>query len=64
MVSTGDIVINHFTDEQRIQIYRNNFVISLSEVLAATTHSLKYWLVKSASNRWLVNMSLLSIDFW
>ncbi|QPK05576.1 DNA-binding domain-containing protein [Vibrio kanaloae] len=31
-----DIVSDHFTDEQRIQIYRNNFVISLSEVLAAT----------------------------
>lgn len=30
------IVSDHFTDEQRIQIYRNNFVISLSEVLAAT----------------------------
>ena len=30
-----DIVSDHFTDEQRIQIYRNNFVISLSEVLAA-----------------------------
>ncbi|MGF1746254.1 DNA-binding domain-containing protein [Vibrio minamisatsumaniensis] len=31
-----DIVSDHFTEEQRIQIYRNNFVISLSEVLAAT----------------------------
>ncbi|MEZ8159030.1 DNA-binding domain-containing protein [Vibrio splendidus] len=31
-----DIVSDHFSDEQRIQIYRNNFVISLSEVLAAT----------------------------
>ncbi len=31
-----DIVSDHFTDKQRIQIYRNNFVISLSEVLAAT----------------------------
>ena len=31
-----DIVSDHFTDEQRIQIYRNNFVTSLSEVLAAT----------------------------
>ncbi|SBS69057.1 DNA-binding domain-containing protein [Vibrio splendidus] len=31
-----DIVSDHFTGEQRIQIYRNNFVISLSEVLAAT----------------------------
>ncbi|WP_210473959.1 HvfC/BufC N-terminal domain-containing protein [Vibrio crassostreae] len=31
-----NIVSDHFTDEQRIQIYRNNFVISLSEVLAAT----------------------------
>ncbi|MCG9642320.1 DNA-binding domain-containing protein [Vibrio sp. Isolate34] len=31
-----DIVSDHFTDEQRIQIYRNNFVISLSEVLTAT----------------------------
>ncbi|MCX2760882.1 DNA-binding domain-containing protein [Vibrio sp. Sgm 22] len=31
-----DIVSDYFTDEQRIQIYRNNFVISLSEVLAAT----------------------------
>ncbi|MFA0308871.1 DNA-binding domain-containing protein, partial [Vibrio splendidus] len=31
-----DIVSDHFTDGQRIQIYRNNFVISLSEVLAAT----------------------------
>ncbi|WKY58045.1 DNA-binding domain-containing protein [Vibrio sp. SNU_ST1] len=31
-----DIVSDHFTDEQRIQIYRDNFVISLSEVLAAT----------------------------
>ncbi|MEZ8021124.1 DNA-binding domain-containing protein [Vibrio splendidus] len=30
------IVSDHFTDEQRIQIYRNNFVIGLSEVLAAT----------------------------
>ncbi|OEF00270.1 DUF2063 domain-containing protein [Vibrio crassostreae 9ZC13] len=31
-----DIVSDHFTDEQLIQIYRNNFVISLSEVLVAT----------------------------
>ena len=31
-----NIVSDHFTDEQRIQVYRNNFVISLSEVLAAT----------------------------
>ncbi|PQJ55625.1 DUF2063 domain-containing protein [Vibrio chagasii] len=31
-----DIVSDHFSDQQRIQIYRNNFVISLSEVLAAT----------------------------
>ncbi|MEZ9259016.1 DNA-binding domain-containing protein [Vibrio splendidus] len=31
-----DIVSDHFSDEQRIQIYRNNFVISFSEVLAAT----------------------------
>ena len=31
-----DIVSDHFSDQQRIQIYRNNFVISLSEVLVAT----------------------------
>ncbi|MGL6262253.1 HvfC/BufC N-terminal domain-containing protein [Vibrio sp. WXL210] len=31
-----DIVSNHFSANDRIQIYRNNFVISLSEVLSAT----------------------------
>ncbi len=31
-----DIASNHFSAEQRIQIYRNNFIISLQEVLAAT----------------------------
>ena len=27
---------DHFSAEQRMQVYRNNFVISLSEVLQAT----------------------------
>lgn len=31
-----DINSDHFTSQQRIQIYRNNFIISLSEVLEAT----------------------------
>ncbi len=31
-----DIVADHFSSEERIQIYRNNFIISLSEVLQAT----------------------------
>ena len=31
-----DIVSDHFSDTQRIQIYRNNFIISLSEVMSAT----------------------------
>ncbi|MGU3810552.1 HvfC/BufC N-terminal domain-containing protein [Vibrio diabolicus] len=31
-----DIVSDKFTADERIQIYRNNFIISLSEVLAAT----------------------------
>ncbi|MFM2588356.1 DNA-binding domain-containing protein [Vibrio sp. TBV020] len=31
-----DISSDNFTAEERIQIYRNNFVVSLSEVLAAT----------------------------
>ncbi len=30
-----DIVSDHFTAEERVQIYRNNFIISLSEVLQA-----------------------------
>lgn len=30
------VVSNHFSDSQRLQIYRNNFVISVSDVLAAT----------------------------
>ncbi|WP_117236453.1 DNA-binding domain-containing protein [Vibrio maerlii] len=30
------ITSDHFSAEQRIQIYRNNFIISLQEVLAAT----------------------------
>ncbi|MGU3843968.1 HvfC/BufC family peptide modification chaperone, partial [Vibrio diabolicus] len=29
-----DIVSDKFTADERIQIYRNNFIISLSEVLA------------------------------
>ncbi|WP_264878298.1 HvfC/BufC N-terminal domain-containing protein [Vibrio agarivorans] len=31
-----NIVSNHFTADDRLQIYRNNFIISLSEVLSAT----------------------------
>lgn len=30
------VVSDHFSDSQRLQIYRNNFVISVSDVLAAT----------------------------
>lgn len=31
-----DIVSNHFSANQRVQIYRNNFIISLSEILQNT----------------------------
>ncbi|GAL13475.1 conserved domain protein [Vibrio astriarenae] len=31
-----DITSNHFDADSRLQVYRNNFVISLSEVLSAT----------------------------
>ncbi|MGF1753088.1 DNA-binding domain-containing protein [Vibrio makurazakiensis] len=34
--SKCDVISDHFTSEQRIQIYRNNFIISLVEVLKAT----------------------------
>ncbi|MEI8593939.1 DNA-binding domain-containing protein [Photobacterium sp. Hal280] len=38
---TGLITDHHFSAEQRLQIYRNNFVISLSEVLEATYPAVK-----------------------
>ena len=31
-----DICSNHFSSDERLQIYRNNFIISLSEVLCST----------------------------
>ncbi|MDG3399591.1 DNA-binding domain-containing protein, partial [Vibrio parahaemolyticus] len=31
-----DIASDQFTADERMQIYRNNFIISLSEVLSAT----------------------------
>ncbi|WP_299690472.1 DNA-binding domain-containing protein [uncultured Vibrio sp.] len=54
-----DIVSDHFTDEQRIQIYRNNFVISLSEVLAAT-YPLTEMLVGEACFQQMARQHVLS----
>ena len=34
--SLCQVVSDHFSDSQRLQIYRNNFVIGVSDVLAAT----------------------------
>jgi len=51
-----DIASDEFTADKRMQIYRNNFIVSLREVCQLPTQWLKRYLVKNALNRWLANM--------